>query len=161
MAFYRQLYILLWKSYKIRTRNPLTTLLEVLFPLILPLILVLSLRNIAKPIRLKYDIKHTKTFDPKSIDYNQYFKDATKGRNISLHYSPSNAFTDDLVSHIQKNYGIVAKKAKSADEVKENLLTVYSRSSGEGVVTGKEELVFGLLFDTIPSDQKKKCLNIL
>ncbi|KAI1307955.1 Phospholipid-transporting ATPase ABCA3 [Halotydeus destructor] len=109
MLWWRQVLALLWKSYILRKRRPLTTLFELLVPLYLGYIMapILDSDSSTHPsVRLKPDLMPAKIYSGPVYAFPENISIGYKGywRSSVMAYAPQNKFTERVMSRVVKMF---------------------------------------------------------
>ncbi|CAL8074946.1 unnamed protein product [Orchesella dallaii] len=123
---YERLKLLIWKNYKLQTRNKLQTFLELLFPLIFIAILV-----VVRILVPSTEITEPTIFQPLEIDGVPPYVIRTKC-NI-IYYTPTNEVVDNLIQEIKSSYFDAAdlKYNFTGFENENELLEAYELAKNE------------------------------
>lgn len=126
MGYWRQLRLVLWKSYLIRRRHWLMTIFEIVLPVLL-FFLVAYGRSKVTGIAKSEIIDPS--YHPQTVlsSKNDLYYQVIDISSSYLFYTPSNNFTDDLIKRLQIKIGLYNENVKGFNSEKE-LLTAFKTS---------------------------------
>ncbi|ODM97667.1 ATP-binding cassette sub-family A member 3 [Orchesella cincta] len=123
---YERLKLLIWKNYKLQTRNKLQTFLELLFPLIFIAILV-----VVRVLVPSTHINEPTIFPPLEIDGVPPY--VIREKCNMIYYAPTNGAIDNLIQEIKLTYFDAAnlKYNFTGFENEDELLEAYDQAKNE------------------------------